>query len=81
MRKQFVRCDSPAEAEEICPWAAEIIEADGGGSAGAHAHGYWCFESMTDANLFSSQAYRPSAVEIERSELQGDRIAMFRSEY
>lgn len=29
----------------------------------------------------AKNAYRPSAVEIERSELQGDAIALFRAEY
>lgn len=33
------------------------------------------------SDLEGEGAYRPSAAEVERSELQGDRIAMFRAEY
>ena len=46
MRKQFVEVETVAEAEAICPWAAEIIEADGG---------FWCFESVADAANWKSQ--------------------------
>lgn len=46
MRKQFIETDSRADAEAQCPWAAEIIEADGG---------YWCFESTDDADAWRGQ--------------------------
>lgn len=47
MRKQFVECLTREFAEGVCPWAAEIIEADGG---------YWCFESPQDAAVWQVQA-------------------------
>lgn len=46
MRKQFVE-GTREQAQEQCPWAAEIVEADGG---------YWCFESTQDAETFQAQA-------------------------
>lgn len=46
MRKQFIDTDDRDDAERECPWAAEIIEADGG---------YWCFESVTDAATWRNQ--------------------------
>lgn len=46
MRKEFVEVETQEEAEDLCPWAAEIIEADGG---------YWCFESVTDAEIWKAQ--------------------------
>jgi hypothetical protein len=46
MRKQFVTAQTLDEAEAACPWAAQIIEADGG---------YWCFESTQDADTWQSQ--------------------------
>lgn len=30
MRKQFLEVETLEEAEKLAPWAAEIIEADGG---------------------------------------------------
>lgn len=47
MRKQFVEGGTREQAEAECPWAAEVIEVDGG---------WQCFESQTDANLFMMQA-------------------------
>lgn len=46
MRKQFVQVKTREEAEEACPWAAEIVEADGG---------FWCFESVQDAETWKAQ--------------------------
>jgi hypothetical protein len=40
MRKVFVEVETVEEAAEECPWAAEIVEAEGG---------FWCFESVEDA--------------------------------
>lgn len=47
MRKQFVEGGTREEAESACPWAAEIIEVEGG---------WQCFESVTDAESFRAQA-------------------------
>jgi hypothetical protein len=46
MRKEFVECETREEAEEECPWAAEIIEAEGG---------FWSFESVGDADIWREQ--------------------------
>jgi hypothetical protein len=46
MRKQFVRCDSNAEAERVCPWVALMVKVDGG---------WMCFESIADADVFIEQ--------------------------
>ena len=46
MRKQFVECETPERAEDACPWAAKIIEAEGG---------FWCFESVQDAETWRRQ--------------------------
>jgi hypothetical protein len=40
MRKVFVEVGTVEEVEEECPWAAEIVKAEGG---------FWCFESVEDA--------------------------------
>lgn len=48
MRKQFVECDTREEAEQMCPWAAEIIENEVCG-------GFWCFESVQDAETWMNQ--------------------------
>lgn len=50
MRKEFISEDEAAtleEAEKIAPWAAEIIEVEGGWQA---------FESVTDADTWKAQA-------------------------
>jgi hypothetical protein len=56
MRKQFIR-DEPTEgydhagsmeqAQEIAPWAAEIVEVEGG---------YMAFESVADYETWNRQA-------------------------
>jgi hypothetical protein len=46
MRQQFVACETREEAEKTCPWAAEIIEVEGG---------YRCFESVQDAKIWQVQ--------------------------
>lgn len=46
MRTQFVEVETIEEAEALCPWAAEIIEAEGG---------FWCFESVRDADTWKAQ--------------------------
>ncbi len=46
MRKEFAEVETREEAEEMCPWAAEIIEAEGG---------FWCFESTADAETWKAQ--------------------------
>jgi hypothetical protein len=46
MRQQFVQCDTREEAEKACPWAAEIIEVEGG---------FRCFESVQDAATWKAQ--------------------------
>lgn len=46
MRQQFVQCETREEAEAACPWAAKIIEADGG---------FQCFESTKDAETWQAQ--------------------------
>jgi hypothetical protein len=46
MRKLFIECETVEEATEACPWAAEIIEAEGG---------FWCFESAEDAEIWREQ--------------------------
>ena len=47
MRKEFVETETREQAENACPWAAEIVKAEGG---------YWCFESVTDAEIWQHQA-------------------------
>lgn len=47
MRKQFIEGGAQAEAEALCPWAAEIIPTVGG---------WLCFESMQDVHMWLSQA-------------------------
>ena len=46
MRKEFLEVETLEEAESLAPWAAEIIEADGG---------YWACESVDDADLYKGQ--------------------------
>lgn len=46
MRQQFVECDTIEEAQAKCPWAAEIVEVDGG---------YMCFESVSDYETWAAQ--------------------------
>jgi len=46
MRKEFVEGGSRGKAEELCPWASEIIELD---------YGFMCFESVTDAEIWDNQ--------------------------
>jgi hypothetical protein len=46
MRKVFVEVETVEEAAEECPWAAEIVEAEGG---------FWCFESVEDAEIWKEE--------------------------
>lgn len=46
MRKQFVTVTTRRAALLECPWAVEIVSADGG---------YWCFESPDDARVWRAQ--------------------------
>lgn len=46
MRQQFVSGNLREYAEDECPWAAVVVEVDGG---------FWCFESMADAIQFEAQ--------------------------
>ncbi len=46
MRKQFVECETREEAISECPWAAEVREVVGG---------FWCFESVDDAEQWDNQ--------------------------
>lgn len=46
MRKETVEAASREEAFEMCPWAAEVFEVEGG---------FMCFESMTDAETWEVQ--------------------------
>lgn len=46
MRVQFVGVETREEAEAECPWAAEIIEVEGG---------WRCFESVDDAEIWQAQ--------------------------
>jgi len=60
MRKQYIQyadrtlngadclgAESEDEVYRLCPWAAEVIEVDGG---------YWAFESAKDAKTWRQQA-------------------------
>lgn len=46
MRQQFVEVATREEAEQACPWAAEILEVEGG---------YQCFESVSDYETAMAQ--------------------------
>jgi hypothetical protein len=46
MRKQFVQVETREEAEAACPWAAEILEVEGG---------FHCFESVQDYEIWVGQ--------------------------
>jgi len=46
MRKEFIECETLEQAEQGAPWAAEIIEVEGG---------YMAFESAADADLWRGQ--------------------------
>jgi hypothetical protein len=46
MRTEFIQCDTHEEAKDGAPWAAEIVEADGGFKA---------FESVEDARILKQQ--------------------------
>lgn len=46
MRKEFIRCDTKEEAQELAPWAAIIKEVEGG---------FLAFESVDDAELWERQ--------------------------
>ena len=46
MRQQFIQCETREEAEEAAPWAAEIVEVEGG---------FMAFESITDYDTWNNQ--------------------------
>lgn len=46
MRKKTVPARSREEAFEMCPWAAEVYEVEGG---------YVCFECVADAETWRDQ--------------------------
>lgn len=46
MRAQFIPADTLADAQDSAPWAAEIIEVEGG---------YMAFESADDAATWQAQ--------------------------
>lgn len=46
MRTQFIQCDTIEEAREEAPWAAEIVEVEGG---------YRAFESVDDYHTWQNQ--------------------------
>jgi hypothetical protein len=49
MRQTFIPCEEAptrAEAQDVAPWAAEIIECEGG---------YMAFESVRDAETWQAQ--------------------------
>jgi hypothetical protein len=46
MRIEFIIAESLLEAFRLAPWAAEILEAEGG---------YWAFESIDDAENWQKQ--------------------------
>lgn len=53
MRKQFIEIDNDGNslcrrkrAEELTPWASELVEAEGG---------FWAFENIEDAEIWKKQ--------------------------
>lgn len=46
MRTQFIPCETLADAQDSAPWAAEIIEVEGG---------FMAFESPDDAATWRNQ--------------------------
>lgn len=46
MKTEFLQVETLAEAQDQAPWAAEIIEVDGG---------YRAFESTADFEIWNSQ--------------------------
>ncbi len=46
-RKQFIEGGTREQAEALCPWAAEVIEVDGGWKA---------FEDAKDIEIFQGAA-------------------------
>lgn len=46
MRQTFLQVETLAEAETAAPWAAEIVEVEGG---------FMAFESVTDAQTWKAQ--------------------------
>lgn len=51
MRIETVTASSKQDAEDICPWAAEIIEVDSGDDTSA----WMCFESVDDYRQWLNQ--------------------------
>lgn len=46
MRSLFIQCDTLTEAQDAAPWAAEIVEVEGG---------YLAFESVDDCATWQAQ--------------------------
>lgn len=53
MRKQFIEIDNDGNdlcrrkrAENLAPWASELVEAEGG---------FWAFESVEDARIWKEK--------------------------
>ncbi|WP_157131227.1 hypothetical protein [Burkholderia pseudomallei] len=46
MRTEFIQCETIEQAREAAPWAAEIIEVEGG---------FRAFESVEDARIWREQ--------------------------
>lgn len=47
MRNEFLQVETLEQAQNEAPWAAEMVEAEGG---------FWAFESVTDAATWKAQA-------------------------
>jgi len=46
MRKEFIETENRKEAKEECTWASKIVKVVGG---------YWCFESISDYEIWNNQ--------------------------
>jgi len=46
MRKEFLQVETKEEIWKLCPWAAEIIQVEGG---------FMVFESSDDAEIWENQ--------------------------
>lgn len=46
MRTHFCEVETIEQAEAMCPWAAKIVEVEGG---------FMCFESITDYETWMNQ--------------------------
>ena len=55
MRKQFVQVETVAEAMKQCPWTSEIRWTGDDNNGYEDGAGYWCFESVADADIWDAQ--------------------------